>query len=62
MAKFGLLFLAMDHGVPAGLASLVLQCQVIFTVLFAIVLLRERPRPAQLAGIAIACLRSAASS
>ncbi|MFF0344394.1 EamA family transporter [Kribbella sp. NPDC004875] len=55
VAKFGLLFIAMDHGVPAGLSSLVLQCQVIFTVLFAIAVLRERPRPAQLIGILIAC-------
>jgi O-acetylserine/cysteine efflux transporter len=55
VAKFGLLFVAMDHGVPAGLSSLVLQSQVIFTVLFAIAVLRERPRPAQLVGIAIAC-------
>jgi O-acetylserine/cysteine efflux transporter len=55
VAKFGLLFLAMDLGVPAGLASLVLQCQVIFTLLFAVAVLRERPRPAQLAGITIAC-------
>ena len=44
VAKFGLLFIAMDRGVPAGLSSLVLQSQVIFTVLFAIVVLRERPR------------------
>jgi O-acetylserine/cysteine efflux transporter len=56
VAKFGLLFIAMDHGVPAGLASLVLQCQVIFTVLFAVLVLRERPRRTQLAGIAIACV------
>ncbi len=55
VAKFGLLFIGMDRGMPAGLSSLVLQCQVVFTVLFAIVLLRERPRPAQLGGIAIAC-------
>ncbi|MFI5729205.1 EamA family transporter [Kribbella sp. NPDC051587] len=55
VAKFGLLFIAMDRGVPAGLASLVLQSQVIFTVIFAITVLRERPRPAQVAGIAIAC-------
>jgi O-acetylserine/cysteine efflux transporter len=54
VAKFGLLFIAMDHGVPAGLASLVLQCQVIFTLLFAVLVLGERPRRAQLAGIAIA--------
>jgi O-acetylserine/cysteine efflux transporter len=56
VAKFGLLFIAMDRGVPAGLSSLVLQSQVIFTVLFAIAVLRERPRPAQIAGIVIACL------
>ena len=56
VAKFGLLFIAMDHGVPAGLSSLVLQSQVIFTVLFAIAVLRERPRPAQLVGIVIACV------
>ena len=56
VAKFGMLFIAMDHGVPAGLSSLVLQSQVIFTVLFAIAVLRERPRPTQLIGIAIACL------
>jgi O-acetylserine/cysteine efflux transporter len=56
VAKFGLLFIAMDHGVPAGLASLVLQSQVIFTLLFAVLVLRERPRRTQLAGIAIACV------
>jgi O-acetylserine/cysteine efflux transporter len=56
VAKFGLLFIAMDRGVPAGLASLVLQSQVIFTVLIAIAVLRERPRRAQLIGILIACL------
>ncbi|TDD17806.1 EamA family transporter [Kribbella turkmenica] len=55
VAKFGLLFVAMDRGVPAGLSSLVLQSQVIFTVLFAIVVLRERPRVTQAAGITIAC-------
>jgi O-acetylserine/cysteine efflux transporter len=56
VAKFGLLFIAMNSGVPAGLASLVLQCQVFFTVLLAIVVLRERPRRAQVAGIVVACV------
>jgi O-acetylserine/cysteine efflux transporter len=56
VAKFGLLFIAMDHGVPAGLASLVLQSQVIFTLLFAVLVLRERPRRTQVAGIGIACV------
>lgn len=56
VAKFGLLFIGMDHGMPAGLSSLVLQCQVVFTVLFAVLLLGERPRGMQLAGIGTACL------
>lgn len=55
VAKFGLLFIGMDRGMPAGLSSLVLQSQVIFTLLFAIVFLGERPRPLQLAGVAVAC-------
>ncbi|MFI9816118.1 EamA family transporter [Saccharothrix variisporea] len=56
VAKFGLVFLGMAAGMPAGLSSLVLQSQVIFTVVFAAVLLRERPRPVQLAGMAVAAV------
>jgi len=56
VTKFGLLFLGMAAGMPAGLSSLVLQSQVFFTVLFAAVLLRERPRPAQLAGMTVAAV------
>src|SRR3954468_2654820 len=52
--QFGLLFLGIDRGVPAGLASLVLQLQAAFTVGLAVLLLGERPRPAQLAGGALA--------
>jgi O-acetylserine/cysteine efflux transporter len=52
--QFGLLFLGIDQGVPAGLASLVLQLQAAFTVGLAVLLLGERPRPAQLAGGALA--------
>jgi O-acetylserine/cysteine efflux transporter len=48
--QFSLLFLGMDQGMPAGLASLVLQLQAAFTVGLAVVVLGERPRPAQLAG------------
>ncbi|MBL8708820.1 MAG: EamA family transporter [Rhodospirillaceae bacterium] len=54
VVKFGLLFLGMDLGMPAGLSSLVLQAQAPFTVLFAVLLLGERLRPLQLAGIALA--------
>ena len=52
--SFGLLFVGIDQGLPAGLSSLVLQSQVIFTVAFAAVALGERPRRAQLVGGAIA--------
>lgn len=52
--KFGLLFIGMDSGMPSGLASLVLQGQAVFTILFAAVLLRERPRRAQVAGMVLA--------
>jgi O-acetylserine/cysteine efflux transporter len=54
VVKFSLLFVGMDVGMPAGLASLVLQVQAFFTVGFAAVLLRERPRAAQAAGLALA--------
>jgi O-acetylserine/cysteine efflux transporter len=56
VGQFGLLFVAMATGLPAGLAALVLQTQALFTVLFAIVLLRELPSRRQLVGIAIAAL------
>jgi O-acetylserine/cysteine efflux transporter len=52
--QFGFLFVGMANGVPAGLASLVLQLQAAFTVGLAVLLLGERPRPAQLAGGALA--------
>jgi len=52
--QFGLLFLGMSKGVPAGLASLVLQLQAVFTVALAVLLLGERPRRAQLLGGALA--------
>ena len=51
--QFGLLYLAMALGMPAGLASLVLQAQVLLTVLLAAVLLGERPGPRQLAGVVL---------
>jgi O-acetylserine/cysteine efflux transporter len=54
MGQFALLFVGIDQGMPAGLASLVLQLQAAFTVGLAVLLLGERPRPAQLAGGALA--------
>jgi O-acetylserine/cysteine efflux transporter len=52
--QFGLLFLGIHRGMPAGLASLVLQLQAAFTVGLAVLVLHERPRPGQLAGGALA--------
>jgi O-acetylserine/cysteine efflux transporter len=52
--QFALLFVGMAHGVPAGLASLVLQLQAAFTVALAVALLGERPGAGQLAGGALA--------
>jgi O-acetylserine/cysteine efflux transporter len=52
--QFALLFLGMAHGMPAGLASLVLQLQAAFTVALAVLVLGERPRRGQLAGGALA--------
>ncbi len=43
LGQFGLLYVAMDAGLPPGLAALVLQAQVIFTIALAAVVLRERP-------------------
>ena len=55
VVKFSLLFIGMDIGVGAGLASLVLQAQAFFTLGFA-ALLGERLRRAQVAGMALALL------
>jgi O-acetylserine/cysteine efflux transporter len=54
VGSFGLLFVAINEGMPAGLSSLVLQTQVIFTVAFAGIALGERPRRGQVVGAAIA--------
>lgn len=52
--QFGFLFSAIHEGMPAGLASLVLQLQTVFTVALAVVFLGERPGRRQLAGSAVA--------
>ncbi|MEV0746900.1 EamA family transporter [Streptomyces sp. NPDC050273] len=54
VAKFGLLFIGMDRGMGAGLSSLVLQVQAVFTALFAALVLGERPRKVKLLGMAVA--------
>ncbi|MGR0280348.1 EamA family transporter [Marinomonas dokdonensis] len=52
--QFAFLFTGMMFGMPAGLASLVLQSQVIFTLIFAVFLLKEIVRPYQILAIGIA--------
>ncbi|MFD5567274.1 EamA family transporter [Streptomyces cadmiisoli] len=54
VAKFGLLFVGMDAGMPAGLSSLVLQIQAVFTALFAAAALGERPSRLGVTGMAVA--------
>jgi O-acetylserine/cysteine efflux transporter len=47
-------FFGIAHGMPPGLASIVVQTQALFTILFAALALRERPTRRQLTGIAVA--------
>ena len=58
--QFLFLFVAMDVGMPTGLASLVLQASAPFTVVLGAVLLRERLTVAQGVGIGLAVLGLAA--
>jgi O-acetylserine/cysteine efflux transporter len=55
LGQFALLFLALSKGLPAGLAAVVMQSQVLFTVMLAALLLRERLGAKQAASIAVAC-------
>ena len=49
-----LVFLGMDLGLPAGLSSLVLQIQVVFTLLLSGILLHDPPSRWQKIGVAVA--------
>ncbi len=53
---FGLMFLAIAEGMPAGLASLVIQLQAFITVFFAWAFLRERPTAVQMSAASLALL------
>ncbi|QRM29572.1 EamA family transporter [Microvirga sp. VF16] len=56
VAQFGLLFAALAIGMPASLASVVMQAQVFFTILFATLFMGERPGPHQVIGGLVASL------
>jgi len=53
LGQFAFLYTALAAGMPAGLASLVLQAQVVLTVLFASLALRETPTRSQLVGVLV---------
>ncbi|QCB48852.1 O-acetylserine/cysteine exporter [Hydrogenophaga sp. PAMC20947] len=54
LGQFGFLFLGLQLGMTAGMASVVMQTQAFFTLLLAAPLLGERARPAQWAGLSVA--------
>lgn len=54
LGQFAFLFYAMANGMPAGLASLVLQSQAFFSLFFAALLLGEKIKPVHLAGLLVA--------
>jgi O-acetylserine/cysteine efflux transporter len=53
LGQFALLYIALGLGMPPGLASLLVQIQVVFSVVVSAVMLRERPNRRQLAGIIV---------
>ncbi len=54
--QFGLLYIAMTHFISPGLASLVVQSQVFFTIGLAMAFSRERVRPFQLIALLMATI------
>ncbi|QIG43459.1 EamA family transporter [Nocardioides anomalus] len=53
LGQFAFLYVSIDAGMPAGLASLVLQSQVVLTIVAAAAVLRERPTGPQTAGVVL---------
>lgn len=54
VGQFGLLFLAMRSSISPGMASLVIQMQVFFTIGLALLIWRESLRPYQVVGLLLA--------
>ncbi|MCZ4292519.1 EamA family transporter [Vibrio sinaloensis] len=54
--KFSFLFVAMKSDVSAGLSSLLLQAQVVFTILLSVVLWKESLNRYQILGMTLACV------
>lgn len=53
LGQFTLLYLALSLGMPPGLASLLLQVQVVFSIVVSALVLRERPTRKQVLGISV---------
>ncbi|WP_408896099.1 EamA family transporter [Nocardioides sp. R1-1] len=53
LGQFAFLYVSLGAGMPPGLAGLVLQAQVVLTILIAAGVLRERPTRYQLAGVVL---------
>src|ERR671929_2098088 len=54
VGQFGVLFVAMNIGLPAGLASVIAPLQPVFTIPLAVIALGERPSLRQVVGVAVA--------
>jgi O-acetylserine/cysteine efflux transporter len=54
--KFTLMFMGIHYGMSAGLASLVLQSQAFFTLLFSFLIFKSKIKPNQLIGMTIAAV------
>tara|TARA_R110002095_G_scaffold163758_1_gene141912 strand:+ start:1170 stop:2066 length:897 start_codon:yes stop_codon:yes gene_type:complete len=56
IGQFSFLFVGMYMGAPAGLTSLILQAQTIFTMIFSVMWLHYRPHRGEVIGLTIAAL------
>lgn len=54
--QFSFLFVAIKLGMPAGIASLVIQTQAFFTLIFGMLLLSEKCKWNHIVGILVACI------
>lgn len=51
--QFGFIFIGMNAGMTPGMASMIMQVQVFFSMLFAALVLKERPTPWQIVGAVV---------
>src|SRR5437764_11328276 len=54
VGQFGVLFVAMNTGLPAGLASVIAPLQPVFTIPLAVIAPGDRPSPRQFVGVSLA--------